>query len=177
MNHWIRYLTILGYVQHRGILKYHHSKISSIHCPCPIVLKCHYLIGCTLISGCSKYLFFPQIIGIPSPSSLFKHVVPMMRSESMEITESLVLGLGRTNPGAFRWLLLDVSSAREKCECGCRERSREDSDVSVLPVSWPSDIYMSLTLFEPLLSHFDWGSKICCIFCIEWLWKPNIYYV
>lgn len=30
----------------------------------------------------------------------------MMRSESMDITESLVLGLGRTNPVAFRWLLL-----------------------------------------------------------------------
>lgn len=43
-----------------------------------------------------------QIIGVPSPSSLFKHVVPMMRSESMDITESLVLGLGRTNPVAYR---------------------------------------------------------------------------
>lgn len=27
----------------------------------------------------------------------------MMRSESMDITESLVLGLGRTNPVAFRY--------------------------------------------------------------------------
>lgn len=45
---------------------------------------------------------FVQIVSIPSPSSLFKHVVPMMRSESMDITESLVLGLGRTNPIAFR---------------------------------------------------------------------------
>ena len=43
-----------------------------------------------------------QIVGSPSLSSLFKHVVPMMRSESMDITESLVLGLGRTNPLAFR---------------------------------------------------------------------------
>uniref|UniRef100_A0A452R0J0 FRY like transcription coactivator n=1 Tax=Ursus americanus TaxID=9643 RepID=A0A452R0J0_URSAM len=49
----------------------------------------------------SGYSIDSRIIGIPSPSSLFKHVVPMMRSESMEITESLVLGLGRTNPGAF----------------------------------------------------------------------------
>lgn len=49
-----------------------------------------------------------QIIGIPSPSSLFKHVVPMMRSESMDITESLVLGLGRTNPVAFRCVSLIV---------------------------------------------------------------------
>jgi len=45
----------------------------------------------------------PQIVGTPSPSSLFKHIVPMMRSECMDITESLVLGLGRTNPVAFRY--------------------------------------------------------------------------
>uniref|UniRef100_A0A8C2YEF1 FRY like transcription coactivator n=1 Tax=Coturnix japonica TaxID=93934 RepID=A0A8C2YEF1_COTJA len=50
----------------------------------------------------SGYSIDSRIIGIPSPSSLFKQIVPMMRSESMEITESLVLGLGRTNPGAFR---------------------------------------------------------------------------
>lgn len=28
----------------------------------------------------------------------------MMRSESMDITESLVLGLGRTNPAVFRYV-------------------------------------------------------------------------
>ncbi|KTG43896.1 hypothetical protein cypCar_00020228 [Cyprinus carpio] len=49
----------------------------------------------------SGYSYDSKIISIPSPSSLFKHVVPMMRSESMDITESLVLGLGRTNPIAF----------------------------------------------------------------------------
>uniref|UniRef100_A0A8C8VPM7 FRY like transcription coactivator n=1 Tax=Pelusios castaneus TaxID=367368 RepID=A0A8C8VPM7_9SAUR len=47
----------------------------------------------------SGYSIDSKIIGSPSPSSLFKHIVPMMRCESMEITESLVLGLGRTNPG------------------------------------------------------------------------------
>uniref|UniRef100_A0A8C2TY68 FRY like transcription coactivator n=1 Tax=Coturnix japonica TaxID=93934 RepID=A0A8C2TY68_COTJA len=41
----------------------------------------------------SGYSIDSRIIGIPSPSSLFKQIVPMMRSESMEITESLVLGL------------------------------------------------------------------------------------
>uniref|UniRef100_A0A669P8T3 FRY like transcription coactivator n=1 Tax=Phasianus colchicus TaxID=9054 RepID=A0A669P8T3_PHACC len=50
----------------------------------------------------SGYSIDSRIIGIPSPSSLFKHIVPMMRSESMEITESLVLGLGRTNPGNMK---------------------------------------------------------------------------
>uniref|UniRef100_A0A8C2CMT9 Furry homolog, like n=1 Tax=Cyprinus carpio TaxID=7962 RepID=A0A8C2CMT9_CYPCA len=53
----------------------------------------------------SGYSYDSKIISIPSPSSLFKHVVPMMRSESMDITESLVLGLGRTNPIAFRYVL------------------------------------------------------------------------
>lgn len=32
----------------------------------------------------------------------------MMRSESMDITESLVLGLGRTNPVAFRYTTLNM---------------------------------------------------------------------
>uniref|UniRef100_A0A8C2YEF2 FRY like transcription coactivator n=1 Tax=Coturnix japonica TaxID=93934 RepID=A0A8C2YEF2_COTJA len=56
----------------------------------------------------SGYSIDSRIIGIPSPSSLFKQIVPMMRSESMEITESLVLGLGRTNPGAFRELIEEL---------------------------------------------------------------------
>uniref|UniRef100_H9GB92 FRY like transcription coactivator n=1 Tax=Anolis carolinensis TaxID=28377 RepID=H9GB92_ANOCA len=54
----------------------------------------------------SGYSIDSKIIGVPSPSSLFKHIVPMMRSESMEITESLVLGLGRTSPGAFSFTVL-----------------------------------------------------------------------
>uniref|UniRef100_A0A8D2Q8P4 FRY like transcription coactivator n=1 Tax=Varanus komodoensis TaxID=61221 RepID=A0A8D2Q8P4_VARKO len=56
----------------------------------------------------SGYSIDSKIIGVPSPSSLFKHIVPMMRSESMEITESLVLGLGRTSPGAFRELIEEL---------------------------------------------------------------------
>uniref|UniRef100_A0A4W3ID33 Furry homolog, like n=1 Tax=Callorhinchus milii TaxID=7868 RepID=A0A4W3ID33_CALMI len=52
----------------------------------------------------SGYSLDSKIIGIPSPASLFKLIVPMMRSESMEITESLVLGLGRTNPVNFNTL-------------------------------------------------------------------------
>uniref|UniRef100_A0A8D0AUM2 Furry homolog, like n=1 Tax=Sander lucioperca TaxID=283035 RepID=A0A8D0AUM2_SANLU len=51
----------------------------------------------------SGYSYDSKIVGTPSPSSLFKHIVPMMRSESMDITESLVLGLGRTNPVAFSY--------------------------------------------------------------------------
>uniref|UniRef100_A0A8B9TCG2 FRY like transcription coactivator n=1 Tax=Anas platyrhynchos TaxID=8839 RepID=A0A8B9TCG2_ANAPL len=62
----------------------------------------------------SGYSIDSRIIGIPSPSSLFKHIVPMMRSESMEITESLVLGLGRTNPGAFSFIFSNMKRRRRR---------------------------------------------------------------
>uniref|UniRef100_A0A4W4FZ09 Protein furry homolog n=1 Tax=Electrophorus electricus TaxID=8005 RepID=A0A4W4FZ09_ELEEL len=38
-----------------------------------------------------------KVIGTPSVAWLLKQLVPLMRLESMEITESLVLGFGRTN--------------------------------------------------------------------------------
>uniref|UniRef100_A0A8C7B8X8 FRY like transcription coactivator n=1 Tax=Neovison vison TaxID=452646 RepID=A0A8C7B8X8_NEOVI len=78
----------------------------------------------------SGYSIDSKIIGIPSPSSLFKHVVPMMRSESMEITESLVLGLGRTNPGAFRELIEElhpiIKEALERRPENMKRRRRRD---------------------------------------------------
>ncbi|MGH0138660.1 UNVERIFIED_CONTAM: hypothetical protein FKN15_031916 [Acipenser sinensis] len=71
-----------------------------------------------------------MIIGIPSPSSLFKHIVPMMRSESMDITESLVLGLGRTNPVAFRELIEElnpiIKEALERRPENMKRRRRRD---------------------------------------------------
>nr|XP_012384973.2 protein furry homolog-like isoform X4 [Dasypus novemcinctus] len=78
----------------------------------------------------SGYSIDSKIIGIPSPSSLFKHIVPMMRSESMEITESLVLGLGRTNPGAFRDLIEElhpiIKEALERRPENMKRRRRRD---------------------------------------------------
>ncbi|KAM6136561.1 protein furry homolog-like isoform 3-T3 [Phoenicopterus ruber ruber] len=78
----------------------------------------------------SGYSIDSRVIGIPSPSSLFKHVVPMMRSESMEITESLVLGLGRTNPGAFRELIEElhpiIKEALERRPENMKRRRRRD---------------------------------------------------
>ncbi|XP_053433687.1 protein furry homolog-like isoform X2 [Nycticebus coucang] len=78
----------------------------------------------------SGYSIDSKIIGIPSPSSLFKHIVPMMRSESMEITESLVLGLGRTNPGAFRELIDElhpiIKEALERRPENMKRRRRRD---------------------------------------------------
>ncbi|XP_075854064.1 protein furry homolog-like isoform X2 [Microcebus murinus] len=78
----------------------------------------------------SGYGLDARIIGIPSPSSLFKHIVPMMRSDSMEITESLVLGLGRTNPGAFRELIEElhpiIKEALERRPENMKRRRRRD---------------------------------------------------
>ncbi|XP_041444759.1 protein furry homolog-like isoform X7 [Xenopus laevis] len=78
----------------------------------------------------SGYSLDSKIIGNPSPSSLFKHIVPMMRSESMEITESLVLGLGRTNPGAFRELIEElhpiIKEALDRRPENMKRRRRRD---------------------------------------------------
>ncbi|XP_041435398.1 protein furry homolog-like isoform X6 [Xenopus laevis] len=78
----------------------------------------------------SGYSIDSKIIGNPSPSSLFKHIVPMMRSESMEITESLVLGLGRTNPGAFRELIEElhpiIKEALDRRPENMKRRRRRD---------------------------------------------------
>ncbi|XP_066576040.1 protein furry homolog-like isoform X3 [Amia ocellicauda] len=78
----------------------------------------------------SGYSYDSKIIGIPSPSSLFKHIVPMMRSESMDITESLVLGLGRTNPVAFRELIEElnpiIKEALERRPENMKRRRRRD---------------------------------------------------
>ncbi|NWY54892.1 FRYL protein, partial [Chionis minor] len=78
----------------------------------------------------SGYSIDSRVIGIPSPSSLFKHIVPMMRSESMEVTESLVLGLGRTNPGAFRELIEElhpiIKEALERRPENMKRRRRRD---------------------------------------------------
>uniref|UniRef100_A0A3P8WVZ6 Furry homolog, like n=1 Tax=Cynoglossus semilaevis TaxID=244447 RepID=A0A3P8WVZ6_CYNSE len=78
----------------------------------------------------SGYSYDSKIVGTPSPSSLFKHIVPMMRSESMDITESLVLGLGRTNPIAFRDLLEElnpiIKEALERRPENMKRRRRRD---------------------------------------------------
>lgn len=47
-------------------------------------------------------VFVAQVIGTPSVAWLLKQLVPLMRAESLEITESLVLGFGCTNALVFR---------------------------------------------------------------------------
>uniref|UniRef100_A0A8C8VNW5 FRY microtubule binding protein n=1 Tax=Pelusios castaneus TaxID=367368 RepID=A0A8C8VNW5_9SAUR len=46
-----------------------------------------------------------KAIGTPSVGVLLKQLVPLMRLESIEITESLVLGFGRTNSLVFRYCI------------------------------------------------------------------------
>ncbi|XP_045140236.1 protein furry homolog-like isoform X1 [Echinops telfairi] len=97
------------------------ASTGSVRCSPPETLASTPDSGCSIDS---------KIIGIPSPSSLFKHIVPMMRSESMEITESLVLGLGRTNPGAFRELIEElhpiIKEALERRPENMKRRRRRD---------------------------------------------------
>ncbi|XP_045074161.1 protein furry homolog [Coregonus clupeaformis] len=49
-----------------------------------------------------------KVIGTPSVAWLLKQLVPLMRAESIELTESLVLGFGRTNSLVFRELLEEL---------------------------------------------------------------------
>uniref|UniRef100_A0A6Q2XNV0 Furry homolog b (Drosophila) n=1 Tax=Esox lucius TaxID=8010 RepID=A0A6Q2XNV0_ESOLU len=49
-----------------------------------------------------------KVIGTPSVAWLLKQLVPLMRAESIEITECLVLGLGRTNALVFRELVEEL---------------------------------------------------------------------
>ncbi|XP_024114738.1 protein furry homolog-like isoform X7 [Oryzias melastigma] len=97
------------------------STSGSVRCPLPETL------ASTPDSG---YSYDSKIVGAPSPSSLFKHIVPMMRSESMDITESLVLGLGRTNPVAFRELIEElnpiIKEALERRPENMKRRRRRD---------------------------------------------------
>uniref|UniRef100_A0A8C1UXX0 Furry homolog b (Drosophila) n=1 Tax=Cyprinus carpio TaxID=7962 RepID=A0A8C1UXX0_CYPCA len=57
-----------------------------------------------------------KVIGTPSVAWLLKQLVPLMRSESLEITESLVLGFGRTNSLVFRYLCY-LSCKNPLCIC------------------------------------------------------------
>uniref|UniRef100_A0A8C6KQI2 FRY microtubule binding protein n=1 Tax=Nothobranchius furzeri TaxID=105023 RepID=A0A8C6KQI2_NOTFU len=45
-----------------------------------------------------------KVTGSPSVAWLLKQLVPLMRAESIELTESLVVGFGRTNSLVFRYL-------------------------------------------------------------------------
>ncbi|XP_076876310.1 protein furry homolog isoform X3 [Brachyhypopomus gauderio] len=71
-----------------------------------------------------------KVIGTPSVAWLLKQLVPLMRLESIEITESLVLGFGRTNALVFRELVEELhplmKEALERRPENKKRRERRD---------------------------------------------------
>ncbi|XP_034149145.1 protein furry homolog isoform X1 [Esox lucius] len=71
-----------------------------------------------------------KVIGTPSVAWLLKQLVPLMRAESIEITECLVLGLGRTNALVFRELVEELhplmKEALERRPENKKRRERRD---------------------------------------------------
>uniref|UniRef100_A0A8D0H4U3 FRY microtubule binding protein n=1 Tax=Sphenodon punctatus TaxID=8508 RepID=A0A8D0H4U3_SPHPU len=71
-----------------------------------------------------------KAIGTPSVGVLLKQLVPLMRLESIEITESLVLGFGRTNSLVFRELVEELhplmKEALERRPENKKRRERRD---------------------------------------------------
>uniref|UniRef100_A0A669QZE1 FRY microtubule binding protein n=1 Tax=Phasianus colchicus TaxID=9054 RepID=A0A669QZE1_PHACC len=55
-----------------------------------------------------------KAIGTPSVGVLLKQLVPLMRLESIEITESLVLGFGRTNSLVFRYFSISYINKKRR---------------------------------------------------------------
>uniref|UniRef100_A0AAQ4RZI4 FRY microtubule binding protein n=1 Tax=Gasterosteus aculeatus aculeatus TaxID=481459 RepID=A0AAQ4RZI4_GASAC len=71
-----------------------------------------------------------KVIGTPSVAWLLKQLVPLMRAESLEITDSLVLGFGCTNALVFRELVEELhplmKEALERRPENKRRRERRD---------------------------------------------------
>ncbi|XP_029111066.1 protein furry homolog isoform X6 [Scleropages formosus] len=71
-----------------------------------------------------------KIIGTPSVACLLKQLVPLMRAESIEVTESLVLGFGRTNSLVFREFIEELhplmKEALERRPENKKRRERRD---------------------------------------------------
>ncbi|XP_062872380.1 protein furry homolog [Trichomycterus rosablanca] len=78
-------------------------------------------------NGCS---YDYKVVGTPSVAWLLKQLVPLMRSESIEITEALVLGFGRTNSLIFRELIEELhplmKEALERRPENKKRRERRD---------------------------------------------------
>uniref|UniRef100_A0A3Q3KBQ7 Furry homolog a (Drosophila) n=1 Tax=Monopterus albus TaxID=43700 RepID=A0A3Q3KBQ7_MONAL len=71
-----------------------------------------------------------KVIGSPSVTWLLKQLVPLMRAENIELTESLVLGFGRTNSLIFRELMEELhplmKEALERRAENKKKRERRD---------------------------------------------------
>ncbi|KAM6961396.1 protein furry homolog [Aplochiton taeniatus] len=71
-----------------------------------------------------------KVVWTPSVAWLLKQLVPLMRAESIELTESLVLGFGRTNSLVFRELVEELhplmKEALERRPENKKRRERRD---------------------------------------------------
>ncbi|XP_075892588.1 protein furry homolog isoform X2 [Nelusetta ayraudi] len=71
-----------------------------------------------------------KVIGSPSVAWLLKQLVPLMRAESIDLTESLVLGFGRSNSLVFRELVEELhplmKEALERRPENKKRRERRD---------------------------------------------------
>ncbi|XP_038150293.1 protein furry homolog isoform X4 [Cyprinodon tularosa] len=71
-----------------------------------------------------------KVIGSPSVAWLLKQLVPLMRTESLDLTESLVLGFGQTNLLVFRELVEELhplmKEALERRPENKKRRERRD---------------------------------------------------
>lgn len=72
---------------------------------------------CTII-----VCFVHKVVGTPSVAWLLKQLVPLMRSESIEITEALVLGFGRTNSLIFRFVKKFKRYHFLNCDIICQQK-------------------------------------------------------
>ncbi|KAF7648628.1 hypothetical protein LDENG_00153880 [Lucifuga dentata] len=74
--------------------------------------------------------FDNKVVGSPSVAWLLKQLVPLMRAESIELTESLVLGFGRTSALIFRELVEELhplmKEALERRPENKKRRERRD---------------------------------------------------
>uniref|UniRef100_A0A4W5PN63 FRY microtubule binding protein n=1 Tax=Hucho hucho TaxID=62062 RepID=A0A4W5PN63_9TELE len=67
-----------------------------------------------------------KVIWTPSVAWLLKQLVPLMRAESIELTESLVLGFGRTNSLVFRYNTHTLELPLISVELNKKRRERRD---------------------------------------------------
>lgn len=68
-----------------------------------LVAGCNPIFQFLFLTHVCPFAYISQVIGTPSVAWLLKQLVPLMRAESLEITESLVLGFGCTNALVFRY--------------------------------------------------------------------------
>ncbi|XP_023817114.1 protein furry homolog isoform X4 [Oryzias latipes] len=113
---WRNYLILCFGVAKPSIMSHGHLRASTPE-----------VIASTPDSGVSSDT---KVIGSPSVAWLLKQLVPLMRADSIELTEALVLGFGRTNSLIFRELVEELhpimKEALERRPENKKRRERRD---------------------------------------------------